>query len=384
MVILFLLLFAAGCVIYLPYPAEEIPSPPEQTYEESQRRPPVSPYDTSFFYEYLSPHGMWVSHPTYRYVWIPRVHQYKWRPYSYGRWVWTDYGWTWVSHFKWGWAPFHYGRWGWDPSLGWFWVPDHRWGPAWVTWRKSPLYVGWAPIPPETMGGWRVRVQSLPYSLDHSFWVFVEGSYFFESNLNRFVLPVERNRTIIDYTVRKTDIIQQDDRVVNRGIDVEVLERITRKQVTKHQLQENPNPGETKVRLEKVELFKPKVRENETAVPKEVVIKEEIQEKTPQSPVQRFEKRTSPEREEEKLEDIHQRQMKLLERSQKKELENLKKQWQEETEELRSEEEKERIEKYKKELEKLKKRHQNEKEMLKERLQKEEKRVEKKKVKKKD
>lgn len=379
----FFLLFAASCVIYVPYPVEEPPPSQEETYKEPPPEP-ISRYDTSFFYEYLSSHGRWFSHPSYGYVWTPRVHLYKWRPYTYGRWTWTDYGWTWASHFEWGWAPFHYGRWGWTQSLGWFWVPENRWGPAWVTWRKSNLYVGWAPIPPGAVRGWSVRIQSLPYSLDHSYWIFVEGSYFFEPRLNRYILPVERNQNLVKFTVRKTDIIRQGNRVINKGIDVNVLERITQRKITKHKLQKTSDPGGTKVKVDKVELFKPKVKENETAAPKNVIRKKEVEKEIPQSPVGRLEKRAPSEKEEKILGEIHKRQMKLLERSQEKELERLKKEWQEKKEELKGEEKKEIGKKYKKELEKLKKLHQNEKEKLKERLQKEEKKLEKKKVKKKD
>src|SRR6185436_19543403 len=72
-----------------------------------------------------------------------------WRPYCQrGRWLYTDCGWYWQSDYTWGWAPFHYGRWQCHDRWGWMWLPDRTWGPAWVTWRHSRDYCGWAPLPP--------------------------------------------------------------------------------------------------------------------------------------------------------------------------------------------------------------------------------------------
>ena len=45
---------------------------------------------------------------------------------------------------------YHYGRWTKVEDEGWCWIPDYEWGPAWVSWRESDDYVGWAPLPPES------------------------------------------------------------------------------------------------------------------------------------------------------------------------------------------------------------------------------------------
>ena len=77
-----------------------------------------------------------------------------WRPYSQGYWSYTDdYGWYWVSDEPFAWAVFHYGRWTYDEDDGWIWIPDTEWGPAWVTWRWSDDYVGWAPLGPGSRWG---------------------------------------------------------------------------------------------------------------------------------------------------------------------------------------------------------------------------------------
>src|SRR5689334_16041628 len=62
-----------------------------------------------YFSEPLQPYGRWVDDPYYGRVWVPNDRSPEWRPYLYGRWVWTsDYGWVWVSEEPWGWATYHY------------------------------------------------------------------------------------------------------------------------------------------------------------------------------------------------------------------------------------------------------------------------------------
>ena len=111
-------------------------------------------YDTEAYQDFrdaLAPHGSWVSTAEYGQVWIPStaVVGADFTPYyTGGRWNYTDYGWTWVSDYRWGWAPFHYGRWHMIGNYGWGWIPGRVWGPAWVHWRMGGGYVGWAPLPP--------------------------------------------------------------------------------------------------------------------------------------------------------------------------------------------------------------------------------------------
>jgi len=108
--------------------------------------------DAAYFYDTLAPYGSWVNVPEYGVCWQPTVvvSTPGWRPYlNSGRWVWSDCGWYWNSDYSWGWAPFHYGRWFYSGNCGWVWSPGRVWGPAWVSWRNSDDYCGWAPLPPE-------------------------------------------------------------------------------------------------------------------------------------------------------------------------------------------------------------------------------------------
>lgn len=94
----------------------------------------------------LRPYGSWQADSPYGRFWRPGVPS-GWQPYADGQWVWTSYGWTWVSYEPWSWT-FHYGRWSYLPTWGWSWFPGSTWGPAWVQWSTYGGYVGWAPLSP--------------------------------------------------------------------------------------------------------------------------------------------------------------------------------------------------------------------------------------------
>lgn len=86
---------------------------------------PEGDADVTSFDETLSPYGQWVDTgegPNDGRAWRPDpdVVGEDFQPYATGgRWVYSDWGWTWESDYPWGWAPFHYGRWAMTPSWGW-------------------------------------------------------------------------------------------------------------------------------------------------------------------------------------------------------------------------------------------------------------------------
>ena len=92
----------------------------------------------------LHGHGRWHYDVYLGWQWYPFVSD-GWAPYRLGRWAYTPFGYTWVSHDPWGWAPFHYGRWG-HGRYGWYWVPGRVWGPGWVSWAYGPDWVAWGPM----------------------------------------------------------------------------------------------------------------------------------------------------------------------------------------------------------------------------------------------
>ncbi|HWV39536.1 MAG TPA: DUF6600 domain-containing protein [Vulgatibacter sp.] len=156
------------------------PRPPSGDVESLPAEPRVRVEFEDFRSE-LSPHGRWVDTPEYGTVFIPhrQTQVPGWRPYLYGQWAWTAYGWTWVSDEPFGWATYHYGRWAWRPALGWVWVPGYTWGPAWVVWRYGAGAIGWAPLYP----GYVTWSVSYPYYADH--WIFVGHTYFYTHPIHR-------------------------------------------------------------------------------------------------------------------------------------------------------------------------------------------------------
>jgi hypothetical protein len=127
------------------------------------------------FYTSLGPYGEWVYVDDGVYAWRPARIVHGWMPYAYGRWVWSAYGWYWVSDEPWSWAVYHYGRWHYDDWYGWVWVPGYDWAPAWVEWRYGPDYVGWAPLGPYALwsphrGVYYSQAVRAPYN----HWTFVD------------------------------------------------------------------------------------------------------------------------------------------------------------------------------------------------------------------
>lgn len=366
-------ILSAACVIYVPV-QEEYPPGEDVYYGETT----PSRLDMAYVYDYLEGYGVWVSHPRYGYVWIPEDVWYGWRPYSYGRWVWTDFGWTWVSSFRWGWIPFHYGRWGYDPFIGgWFWVPDTVWAPAWVAWRRGRFYIGWAPLPPGVRFVPGVGITSVSVPIDISFWIFVESRDFLSRRLRRHVLPVERNLTIVRFTMMRANLVVERGRIVNRGIDVAEVQRLTKQRVSKYELKRADRPGPSRVSMDTVEMFHPEIEKNEAAKPKKVVSTTEVQKKIVPKKELRPRERVEPKRI--SLEQAQKEEMEKLEESQKAELKKLEDEMKQQKKKARTKAEEEEVEKvYREKIAKTKKSHEEEKAQMKARHSKEKKKKKKK------
>jgi hypothetical protein len=196
---------------------------------------PGANYDYQKFYDELDPVGSWFESAEYGYVWQPSVYvaDRSWRPYTRGRWVNTDYGWTWCSDENFGWACYHYGRWACLDGIGWVWVPGDQWGPAWVSWRKSSSYVGWCPLPPETVYDVDVTYDS---SIDRDCglypggYVFVPVRHFDEPVLGHCEAP-SISINIYSTTVNITNLIVRRDRVECYGPERDWIAQCTRRPV---------------------------------------------------------------------------------------------------------------------------------------------------------
>jgi hypothetical protein len=374
--VVFGLILAAGCIYYVPYPEVGYPPPEDRGYYEEDYRDYPSRLDTSYFYDHLAPYGTWVNYSPYGYVWIPYGTRYGWRPYTYGRWLWTSHGWTWISSYKWGWAPFHYGRWSWDVTLGWFWAPDNIWGPAWVSWRNGGAYIGWAPLPPDVEFVFGVGIRELPYPIPDTLWVFVDGRYFLHSGIYNYVLPVERNYTIVRNTITKTNIMDRNRVIMNQGIDVEIVSQLTKTKVSKYEIMDSQDPSTAVVRSGEIQVHRPRIRENEGAEPRTVLTVEEAKEVVKKSKIENAAEETSRSIEK-RLKEEQNRETERMEESQKEEVKRITRIKEKEAEEAKTTEEKKVIEdKYKNQIDEVKQKHKTEKTLIKQRHEKEEKKVE--------
>lgn len=181
----------------------------------------------SFFYSNLSPHGTWHVSAQYGRVWTPAVYAPGWNPYLDGHWVYTEFGWTWVSDYAWGAIPYHYGTWYPDPVFGWAWVPGYVWAPSWVVFRTGPAYVGWAPVSP----GYSVGV-SFGYGAPVSgSFVFVSAGDFLAPRVRACAYPETRTRLIINNTRVVNNISVHNNVVVNRGPGLSWAENATRRTI---------------------------------------------------------------------------------------------------------------------------------------------------------
>lgn len=213
----------------------------DDEYEDGQDAP-----DVSYFHDQLSDDGTWYEDPEYGEVWAPRGVDSEWRPYTRGSWANTDeYGWYWVSDEPFGWATYHYGRWHLSPRWGWVWVPGTRWGPAWVAWRSSDEYVGWAPLPPEAYWdrGAGLRYDAAIYESPRFslYWSFVAPTYVTTPGLYRYCAPRNDVTKIIIKTRPNTDYIIVNKRIVNRGVPVVAIEKVTKKTIVKVKVSASDN-----------------------------------------------------------------------------------------------------------------------------------------------
>lgn len=249
------------------------------------------------FYNDLSPYGDWINYEGYGYAWMP--YEANFRPYyTNGYWVYTNYGWTWISNYNWGWAPFHYGRWINDVHFGWMWIPGYQWAPAWVTWRGGGDYYGWAPLGP----GMSVTVNS--GSIPYNNWTFVPRRYINSPRINNYYINSSRNALVINNTtiINNTNITTNQNNGIrhaayNPGPPVREVEQTTGTRVRRYNLLTTNKSEGTQVTNSSVRLFRPAVKPQPASSfprPEKVKSQEEIR-AIHSAPVREFPKDQTPE-----------------------------------------------------------------------------------------
>lgn len=85
------------------------------------------------------------------YCWQPYGVGLGWDPFSNGYWMYSPWGYTWVSSYPWGWMPYRFGQWVFVPGFGWRWRPG-----GWNRWAAAPRFVnppaGFRPPSPPAVG----------------------------------------------------------------------------------------------------------------------------------------------------------------------------------------------------------------------------------------
>lgn len=226
--------------------------------------PAQAPVQVTYFYQSLAPYGTWVEVPSYGWCWQPTVAigSPRWRPYcDRGRWIYSSCGWYWQSDYSWGWAPFHYGRWALDAQIGWVWVPDSTWGPAWVTWRYSDAYCGWAPLPPECVfvagRGLCHRGVSVGVGFDFGFSVnhfsFIAWDRFCDRNPFYYLAPAVQVRNIYNQTTIINNYSSANNTVINNGVPAHRVAALARTQLQPVLIKDAPASSSTVVKPDRLE-----------------------------------------------------------------------------------------------------------------------------------
>lgn len=246
----------------------------EPAYTEAAAAPNQQ-VNISYFESTLSPYGSWVDVPDYGRCWQPTVVvvNRNWRPYSdRGRWIYTSAGWYWQSDYSWGWAPFHYGRWHQDHRIGWVWAPGSTWGPAWVSWRYTDSYCGWAPLPPlahyDSFGfsyySSRVGI-SFDFGLRDHHYTFIPTSRFCDRTPHRYYVSGSHSTTIYQNSVVINNYVRgNNNTIINEGIGRDRISRATRTPIRTVALRDLPTTATPVGRAERLEgnslaVFRPNV-----------------------------------------------------------------------------------------------------------------------------
>ena len=227
--ILVLALAASGCsgaydreLLGEPAPAvsaRPTAPPPEEVLAESDTLVGEelihTPMEYTMFDE-LDPYGTWYETDDFGMVWRPIMGP-GWQPFVSGHWIWTSYGWMWVSYEPFGWATYHYGTWWLDPMMGWLWVPGYDWSPCPVDWFYTDGYLGWAPLPPSGYG-WDDPWEEQGRYKDG--WVVVETGKFREVDVGESRIAPDRFKSAY-----------RTGTAVRRAPDTATIERATRMSV---------------------------------------------------------------------------------------------------------------------------------------------------------
>jgi len=140
----------------------------------------------------------------------------------------------WQSDYAWGAIPFHYGRWSYVAGYGWIWSPAYVYAPAWVVWRHTGDYCGWAPLPYGAVfvdGGWAWRGHhygaEFDFGFGDSFFIFVGYGHLWEHDYHHYILRGPELHAVFRVSVVNRVRVDEHGHFVHEGFDRAHLERVT-------------------------------------------------------------------------------------------------------------------------------------------------------------
>jgi hypothetical protein len=217
------------------------------------------------FYDVLSPMGEWIQitkedidddlsdgegeglnnfmasaeNEDFLFIWKPTV-ETNWKPYMNGKWEYSDRGWFWASADKWGNSTYNYGRWWNSPKYGWVWLPGYTWAPSWVRWKvtKDDKYVGWVALSPKAKWNSENGITGETYNFKNkdNDWVFVDNNSFAGDITSKSIVKQDENSQLVKNSNSITEIKTEDDKIVNKGLDVNKMEEKTGKKFNRKRL----------------------------------------------------------------------------------------------------------------------------------------------------
>ncbi|HSA96801.1 MAG TPA: hypothetical protein VLJ16_12175, partial [Acidobacteriota bacterium] len=195
-------------------------------------------------------------------------------------------------------------------------------------------------------------------------------------SLDRWVLPIERNRTIIGLTDFRENMDYRDRHVTNDGVDIDYVRRVTNRTVIDRlALKDSNRPGGAREEGQDLVVFRPEVRRNEGARPRQVVDESRAERQLQTEETGRIYRRV-PRSETESLREDHDQERQLMRESQETEVAAIRRQAQEEEARVQKPEEKRKIQdRVNARLADLKKQHDEEKAELEKRQKTEEKKT---------
>jgi hypothetical protein len=141
------------------------------------------------------------------------------------------------------------------------WIPDTEWGPAWVSWRRSEGYYGWAPLGPGisiniAIGG--------GYNIPDEHWIFVKDRDIERRDINHYYVDKTKNVTIIKNSTVINNTYVDNSRHVTyiAGPNKDDVQKVTGKTVNPVFVKDNDKPGQ-KINKDELKIYRPQVKKTD-------------------------------------------------------------------------------------------------------------------------